>query len=128
MQCSAMSRPVPSGAGPAAGDRGQGRAGDPAGVPGQAGTAGRTRLLGHTTSRGRKVDLMWRTRMLLLKRYGRLTVEQEERVLATVGLQDFWGEVTGAYLAYQEALIVFDRVGTAGLRTAMNGCSSASAT
>ena len=71
--------------------------------------------------RGRKVDLMWRTRMLLLKRYGRLTVEQEERVLATIGLEDFFGEVTGAYLAYQEALVVFDRVGTAGLRTAMNG-------
>ena len=71
--------------------------------------------------RGRKVDLMWRTRMLLLKRYSRLTVEQEERVLATLGAEDFWGEVTGAYLAYQEALIVFDRSGTAGLRTAING-------
>ncbi len=48
-------------------------------------------------------------------------MEQEERILATIGLEDFFGEVTGAYLAYQEALIVFDRVGTAGLRTAMNG-------
>jgi len=71
--------------------------------------------------RGRKIDLMWRTRMLLLKRYSRLTVEQEERILLTLGAEDFWGEVTGAYLAYQEALIVFDRTGTAGLRTAING-------
>jgi len=71
--------------------------------------------------RGRKVDLMWRTRMLLLKRYSRLTVEQEERILTTLGAEDHWGEVTGAYLAYQEALIVFDRTGPAGLRTAING-------
>ncbi len=71
--------------------------------------------------RGRKVDLMWRTRMLLLKRYGRLTVEQEERILRTLDAEDYWGEVTAAYLAYQEALVVFDRVGTAGLRTAING-------
>ncbi len=45
--------------------------------------------------RGRKVDLMWRTRMLLLKRYGSLTVEQEERVLATIGLEDFDSGSTG---------------------------------
>lgn len=46
--------------------------------------------------RGRKIELMWRTRMLLMKRYSRLTVEQEERILTTLGAEDFWGEVTGA--------------------------------
>ena len=64
---------------------------------------------------------MWRTRMLLLKRYGRLTVEREERILRTLDAENHWGEVIAAYLAYQEALVVFDHTGTAGLRTAING-------
>ena len=71
--------------------------------------------------RGRKVDLMWRTRMLLLKRYERLTVEQEERIMRTIRQEDYFGEVTAAYIAYQDAMVVFDRKGTVGLRSAIHG-------
>jgi len=69
--------------------------------------------------RGRKVDRMWRSRMLLLKRFSRLDGKQRERVFTTMEAEDPTGEVSAAYIAYQEALIFFDRRGTTGLRSAL---------
>ena len=69
--------------------------------------------------RGRKIDLLWRSRMVLLKRFERLTDRQQQRLFDAVDGEDPTGEVAAAYLAYQEALVVFNRTGTTGLRSAL---------
>ncbi len=69
--------------------------------------------------RGRKVDLLWRSRMLLLKRFERLTGKEQQRLFDALDGEDHDGEVAAAYLAYKEALVVFNRHGTLGLRSAL---------
>lgn len=69
--------------------------------------------------RGRKVDKLWRSRMLLLKRYGNLTAAQEARLVEALRAEDRFDEVGIAWLAYQEALEVFERTGTVGLRAVL---------
>ena len=71
--------------------------------------------------RGRKIDLLWRSRMILLKRFERLTDRQQQRLFDALDGEDHDGEVGAAYLAYQEALVVFNRTGTVGLRGALAG-------
>ena len=71
--------------------------------------------------RGRKIDLLWRSRMILLKRFERLTDRQQQRLFDALDGEDHAGEVGAAYLAYQEALVVFNRTGTVGLRGALAG-------
>lgn len=69
--------------------------------------------------RGRKIDLLWRSRMTLLKRFERLTEKEQQRLFDALDGEDHDGEVAAAYLAYQEALVVFNRHGTQGLRSAL---------
>lgn len=71
--------------------------------------------------RGRKVDRLWTGRMLLLTRFSRLSERQRERLFDAVESEDPDGQVTAAWIAYQEALIVFDRHGTVGLRGVLGG-------
>ncbi len=58
-------------------------------------------------------------RMVLLKRFERLTDAQQQRLFDALDGEDHGGEVAAAYLAYQEALVVFNRPGTDGLRSAL---------
>lgn len=69
--------------------------------------------------RGRKADLLWRSRMLLLKRFSRLDDRQRQRLFKALETEDPRRQVTAAYIAYQEALQVFERRGTTGLRSAL---------
>ncbi len=69
--------------------------------------------------RGREIDLLWRSRMILLKRFERLTEKEQQRLFDAFDGEDHDGEVGAAYLAYQEALVVFNRSGTVGLRSAL---------
>ena len=69
--------------------------------------------------RGRKIDLLWRSRMILLKRFERLTDRQQQRLFDALDGEDHHGEVDAAYLAYQEVLVVSNRTGTLGLRSAL---------
>lgn len=73
----------------------------------------------HHGRRGRKCDRLWRRRMVLLKRFTRLTVDELDRIEDALTHEDLGGQLTAAYLAYQEALLVFDRQGTVGLRSAL---------
>ena len=57
--------------------------------------------------------------MVLLKRFERLTDLQQQRLFDALDGEDRDGEVAAAYLAYQEALVVFNRSGTVGLRSAL---------
>jgi len=80
----------------------------------------RRRTVRHAKGRrGRKIDRMWRSRMLMLKRFSRLDAKQRERVFATMETEDPNGEVSTASIAYQDALVFFDRQGTDGLRSAL---------
>jgi transposase len=69
--------------------------------------------------RGRKIDRLWTARMLLLTRFERLSQRQRERLFDAVELEDPDGQVSAAYIAYQEALLLLDRHGTVGLRSAL---------
>lgn len=75
----------------------------------------RRNVVATTGRRGRKIDVLWRSRMLLLARFDRLSDAERDRLFAT-DAEDPHGEVAAAYIAYQEALELFDRHGTDGLR------------
>ncbi len=69
--------------------------------------------------RGRKIDRLRRSRMILLKRLERLIDTQQQRLFDALDDEDPAGQVGAAYLAYPEALVVFNRTGTVGLRSAL---------